>query len=116
MVLTEAEMELYHGPLDQDVAFNYKSKLFKSTWEKLKGNIKACPHCGGTKYRMADKNNHGDYRYIAVVCSSCKAVGPKSPYNVWHTGDLKEWHLYDKDMVDITKDEVVQKAIDLWNN
>ena len=119
MILTDTDLELYHGPLDEDVSFNYKSKLFKASWESLKFNIKTCPHCGGIKFRMKDTSDNNG-RYISVVCSSCKATGPRSYYNVWTDKPISDktaqWHLYDKDMIDITKDEVVQKAINLWNN
>jgi len=115
MILTDTDMDLYRGPLDEDIPFNYKSKLFKATFESQKGNIKVCPHCNGTKFHMKDSSDNNS-RYISVVCSSCKTIGPRSRYNVWHTGNLAEWHLYDENMVDITKDEVIKKAIDLWNN
>lgn len=114
MILTDADMELYHGPMTGDVPFNYKSKLFKSTWDKLKGIAKTCEFCGNTKLRIKDTHDSNGCRYISVVCSSCKAVGPRSYYNIWHDGNDK-WHLYDKDFADITKEEVIQTAINLWN-
>ena len=114
MVLSEKDLELYCGPKDAEVSFNYKSKLFNATWDKMKGSIKPCPHCGSTKFRMKDTRTN-DCRYIAVICSDCKSVGPRSKYQVWT--DLNDaWHLYDENTVDTTKEAVVGKAIDLWNN
>lgn len=75
-------------------------------------NLNPCPFCGNTKLSVNCKSaicNEGYYQTYSVRCNSCHARGGVV------SGYIKKYRDGFESIAVISKDDLIQQAIDKWN-